>query len=213
MKKNSTKDIVTQIKNPDLVEQRRNQIVDASIKLFFKNGFHKTTTRQIAKASGFSIGSLYEYISSKEDILFLVCDSIHGEVEQSVNEILAVKKGTRESLAEMISEYFMICDKMSTHVLLMYQESKSLPIKYRSKIIDTEARIKDVFVKALTQTVKKKRLSKGDKKKLELIGHNIAVLGHMWSFRRWSLAKNYSIKEYIKLQTDFLLGEADLLFS
>lgn len=213
MKSKSTKDIVTQIKNPDLVEQRRNQIVDAAIKLFFKNGFHKTTTRQIAKESGFSIGSLYEYISSKEDILFLVCDSIHGKVEQSVNEIFAIKGGTRESLAEMISEYFMICDKMNTHVLLMYQESKSLPAEYRAKIIETETRIKDVFVKALTQTVKKKRLSKGDRKKIELIGHNIAVFGHMWSFRRWSLSKNYSIKEYIKLQTDFLLGEADLLLS
>ncbi len=212
MKKNSTKDIVTQIKNPDLVEQRRNQIVDASLKLFFKNGFHKTTTRQIAKESGFSIGSLYEYISSKEDILFLVCDSIHGEVEQSVNDIFAVKGGTRESLAEMISEYIMICDKMNTHVLLMYQESKSLPAKFRSKIIDTETRIKNVFVKALTQTVKKKRLSKGDKKRIEVIGHNIAVFGHMWCFRRWSLYKNYTLEEYIKIQTDLLLGETDLLF-
>ena len=84
-----TKDIPTQIKDPELVERRRRQIVDAAVQLFIKNGFHKTTTRQIAGAAGFSIGSLYEYIASKEDILYLVCDAIHAEVERGVSEAMA----------------------------------------------------------------------------------------------------------------------------
>ena len=84
-----TKDVPTQIKDLDLVKQRRKQIIDASVKLFVENGFHKTTTRQIAKASGFSIGSLYEYVASKEDVLYLVCDAIHAEVEKSVADILS----------------------------------------------------------------------------------------------------------------------------
>lgn len=67
-----TKDIPTQIKNPDLVNRRRRQIADAAVQLFIDNGFHKTTTRQIARKAGVSIGSLYEYIASKEDVLYLV---------------------------------------------------------------------------------------------------------------------------------------------
>ncbi len=54
-----TQDIPTQIKDPALVKRRRLQIVEAAVKLFIEKGFHKTTTRQIARASGFSIGSLY----------------------------------------------------------------------------------------------------------------------------------------------------------
>ncbi|MCP4682016.1 MAG: TetR/AcrR family transcriptional regulator, partial [Desulfobacterales bacterium] len=73
-----TKEIPTQIKDQDLVKERRRQIVDASVILFVENGYHKTTTRQIARATGFSIGSLYEYVSSKEDVLYLVCDAIHA---------------------------------------------------------------------------------------------------------------------------------------
>ena len=64
-----TRDVPTQVKNPDLVEKRRRQIVEAAAKLFIDQGFHKTTTRQIARAAGFSIGSLYEYVTSKEDVL------------------------------------------------------------------------------------------------------------------------------------------------
>ena len=93
----ATKGIPTQIKNPDLVEQRHRQIIDAAVQLFINQGFHKTTTRQIARAAGFSIGSLYEYIASKEDILYLVCDAIHAEVERGVSEAMIRASGGRNS--------------------------------------------------------------------------------------------------------------------
>jgi len=28
----------------------------------------------------------------------------------------------------------------------------------------------------------------------------------MWTFRRWFLARHYNIEDYIKFQTDFILG-------
>jgi hypothetical protein len=40
---------------------------------------------------------------------------------------------------------------------------------------------------------------------IELAAHNIVVLGHMWTFRRWYLARHYSLEEYINLQTEFIL--------
>ena len=88
-----TKDIPTQVKDPDLVTRRRRQIAAAAVKLFIEKGFHKTTTRQIARTSGFSIGSLYEYFASKEDILYMVCESIHAEVELGVTEAMSRTTG------------------------------------------------------------------------------------------------------------------------
>ena len=117
------KEIPTQIKNPELVKRRRRQIVDAAVQLFIEKGFHKTTTRQIAKAAGFSIGSLYEYVASKEDVLYLVCDAIHAEVERGVSQALERTTRGREALAEVIREYFLVCHRMSDHILLIYQET------------------------------------------------------------------------------------------
>jgi hypothetical protein len=45
-----------------------------------------------------------------------------------------------------------------------------------------------------------------DDNAVEMAAHNITVLGHMWTFRRWFFARKYSINEYIRLQTDFILG-------
>jgi TetR/AcrR family transcriptional regulator, cholesterol catabolism regulator len=201
-----TKDISTQIKNPDLIERRHRQIVDAAVQLFIRQGFHKTTTRQIAGAAGISIGLLYEYFSSKVDILYLVCDAIHGEVERGVSEAMNRAVGGRNSLAEVIREYFWVCNRMSNHILLIYQETQSLPSQWRKKVLENEVRITGIFVKVLAQLVASGDLPHLNDQSIELMAHNISVLGHMWTFRRWFLARHYGIEDYIDLQTEFILG-------
>ncbi|MGD9106670.1 MAG: helix-turn-helix domain-containing protein [Desulfobacterales bacterium] len=200
------KGIPTQIKNPDLVAQRHLQIVDAAVQLFIEQGFHKTTTRQIARAAGFSIGSLYEYIASKEDILYLVCDAIHAEVERGVSQAMNRATGGHNPLAEVIREYFLVCNRMSDHILLIYQETQSLPPRWRKKVLENEVRITGIFMEVLAHLISSGDLPHISERSMELVAHNISVLGHMWTFRRWFLARHYSIEDYIELQTEFILG-------
>lgn len=203
-----TKDIPTYIKDPKLVHERRRQIVDASVQLFIAKGFHRTTTREIARATGVSIGLLYEYVRSKEDVLYLVCDAIHAEVEQGVAEALLKASGGRDVLAAMIREYFFVCHRMSDHILLIYQETKTLPLHWQKKVLENEIRLTDIFVSALKGLVSSGELSRMNKDSIELIAHNIVVLGHMWTFRRWYLSSRYTIEDYIQIQTDFILGKS-----
>lgn len=201
-----TKDIPTQIKNPDLVKRRRRQIVDAAVQLFIENGFHKTTTRQIAKAAGFSIGSLYEYVASKEDVLYLVCEAINAEIERGIAEAMKRANRGKETIREMIREYFMVCHRMCDHILLIYQETQSLPPNWRKKVLENEINATGKFVNVLAQLVETGEFPNLDERAIELIAHNISVLGHMWTFRRWFLARHYSIEDYIQFQTEFILG-------
>jgi AcrR family transcriptional regulator len=198
--------IPTQVKNKALVAQRRRQIVDASVNLFIEKGFHKTTTRQIAKASGLSIGSLYEYIATKEDVLYLVCDAIHAEIERGVADALKRAKNGRNPLAEVIREYFMVCHRMNDHILLIYQETQSLPRKYQRAVLENEIRITGIFTGVLARLMESGDLPRISPRQLDLVAHNISVLGHMWTFRRWFLANHYSIDEYIDFQTRSILG-------
>ena len=198
--------IPTQVKNQALVAQRRRQIVDASVNLFIENGFHKTTTRQIAKASGISIGSLYEYIANKEDVLYLVCDAIHAEIESGVAEALKRATNGKNPLAEVIREYFMVCHRMNDHILLIYQETQSLPGKWQRVVLENEIRITGIFTGVLAKLMASGGLPRISPRQLDLVAHNISVLGHMWTFRRWFLANHYSIDEYIDFQTRSILG-------
>lgn len=60
---------VNAIRNPDLVEKRRTQILDAALGLFLKKGYASTTIRDICAASGINQASLYDYIANRQDIL------------------------------------------------------------------------------------------------------------------------------------------------
>jgi AcrR family transcriptional regulator len=204
-KASRTNDIPTQIKNPELVDRRRRQIAESAVKLFIKNGFHKTTTRQIAQATGFSIGSLYEYVASKEDVLYLVCDSIHAEVERLVTDTMAKAGGGRNALAQVIREYFHVCDRMSDFILLIYQETRSLPAQWQKRVLENELRITGLFVEVLADIASSGGLPHLDDRQIELAAHNISVLGHMWTFRRWFFSRHYTIEEYIELQTELVL--------
>jgi AcrR family transcriptional regulator len=197
--------IPTQVKDPNLVERRRRQIADAAARLFVEKGFHKTTTRQIARAADISIGSLYEYFTTKEDILYIVCDFIHTEMERGVATAMADASGGRDALAKVIREYFMVCHRMSDFILMIYQETQSLPRQWQQRVLENELRITGLLVGVLARLSQSGELPHLDERSIELTAHNIVVMGHMWTFRRWFLGKHYSIDDYIALQTATIL--------
>lgn len=205
MSKTDTREVATQIKNKALVQKRRRQIVDAAVPLFIERGYHKTTTRALAQATGLSIGSMYEYISTKDDVLYLVCIAIHAEVEQAVRAALALPLEGKAALAEVIREYFLVCSRMSDHILLMYQVTHFLPAKWQRKVLEAELRITDVFIQAMSELRSRGTFAEVDEDTVNLMGHNISVLGHTWAFRRWYFAKNFTIDQYIQQQTDFIM--------
>ena len=51
-------------------EQRKNDIIDAAEKIFFKNGLNNSTMDEVAKEAELSKGTLYLYFKSKEEIYY-----------------------------------------------------------------------------------------------------------------------------------------------
>jgi AcrR family transcriptional regulator len=52
-----------------LVEKRRNQILDAAARLFARKGYKGATIREIAREAGVAEGTIYNYFDSKHDLL------------------------------------------------------------------------------------------------------------------------------------------------
>ncbi len=207
---NNPAHIPTQVKDPALVTRRRRQIVDAAVPLFIEKGFHKTTTRQIAAAAGLSIGSLYEYVESKTDVLYLVCEAINGEIETAVAEAAAAAGDGKHALCQAVREYFRGCHRMRDAILLIYRVTQTLPPDRRKIVLENEIRLTGIFMRLLSAAGKNGGGAvPRDAKPLEIAAHDIVVLGHMWSLRRWFLGRYYSIDEYADIQLRFLFGPSD----
>ena len=52
-----------------MAEARQGQILMGAAQVFSEKGFHKATTKQIAKAAGVSEGTIYNYFDNKRDLL------------------------------------------------------------------------------------------------------------------------------------------------
>ena len=53
----------------DRQADRRRQILDAAVKVFARNGFHRARVGDIAEEAGVAYGLVYHYFSSKEALL------------------------------------------------------------------------------------------------------------------------------------------------
>ncbi|MDS9472301.1 TetR/AcrR family transcriptional regulator [Sporosarcina pasteurii] len=197
------REVESSVKDESLIEMRRQQMVQGAIKLFKEKGFHRTTTREIAKEAGFSIGTLYEYIRTKEDVLFLVCDSIYDEVQNRLST-LAMEEGTVAGLKSAIHQYYQLIDDMTDEYVVMYQESKSLPKDALQYVLKKELEMVALFEGILQACIKSGEL-RMTQEEATIAAHHIVVQGQMWAFRRWALNKHYTIEKYIEIQQNQLL--------
>lgn len=198
-------DVSASVKDERLVKKRRDQMIKGAVALFKQKGFHRTTTREIAREAGFSIGTLYEYIRTKEDVLYLVCDSIYDHVRERLQMDIDPSQGTLANLKLGIADYFRIVDEMQDEVLVMYQEAKSLSKDALPYVLRKEVEMASMFEELLEKCVENGVLDLTEKQ-VKMIAHNIIVQGQMWAFRRWELQKVYKLEEYIEIQTEFLFA-------
>ncbi|MES5952656.1 TetR family transcriptional regulator [Bacillus anthracis] len=198
------------VKDEKLVALRREQMIKGAVQLFKQKGFPRTTTREIAKAAGFSIGTLYEYIRTKDDVLYLVCDSIYEHVKERLEKVVCTEKGSIESLKVAITNYFKVMDELQEEVLIMYQEVRFLPKESLPYVLEKEFQMVGMFEDILEQCTENGTFTL-NKKEIQLLAHNIFIQGQMWGFRRWALQKLYTLEEYTEMQIRYVLQGAHML--
>ncbi|MDP3464779.1 MAG: TetR/AcrR family transcriptional regulator [Sulfuricurvum sp.] len=89
-------------------EDRKASIMQTALKLFSTEGFYTTTMPVISKKLGMSVGNLYNYFSSKDELakeLMLYISSMLGE---KLREINMSDKSVREKMDMIVKMYFTI---------------------------------------------------------------------------------------------------------
>jgi TetR/AcrR family transcriptional regulator, cholesterol catabolism regulator len=61
-------------RTPRVVEDRREQIIDAAMRVFAQKGFTKSTNKDVAREAGITPGLIYYYFESKEALLKAVLE-------------------------------------------------------------------------------------------------------------------------------------------
>jgi len=197
--------IRTYSNDKDLVDSKRKEIINESTKVFVKKGYHQTNMRELSSAIGMSVGSIYHYVGSKQDILYLIINEAVIRPDDWISNILANLETSTSTmvLKEFIRSYYTSVDQAQNTALFTYQETKNLDRKSQKTIMDAAAEDVEACAKIL-----RKGVEKGEFKIANtlLMAHNVIVLGHMWSVRRWYLSRICSLEDYIEEQTALIIN-------
>jgi AcrR family transcriptional regulator len=68
---------------------RRQQILEAASTCFLRNGFHNTSMQDVIGEAGLSVGAVYRYFGSKNEIIAAIADQYSGQVSAALAELAA----------------------------------------------------------------------------------------------------------------------------
>jgi AcrR family transcriptional regulator len=133
-------------------EETRRHVIETSLRLFREKGFEATTIRDIASASGLSLGAAYYYFKSKEAIVAAYYDFVQEEHQTRAREAFASAKDLRERLrAAMHSKIdIMQSDRALLRALFRYGGDPAHPLSWFGPATREQRRLSTaVFAEAL----------------------------------------------------------------
>lgn len=96
---------ITADSTSERVLERQRAILQAASKSFRDRGFHATGMRDIASALGMTVGSLYYYFPSKEDLLAFCQRDTLELLEAVLAEVRASRLGVADRLAHLVERH------------------------------------------------------------------------------------------------------------
>lgn len=118
------------------VEKRREQIAAAACDVIARKGFSSTTIREIADASGLHVPTLYQYVSSKDEVLELVYSWAMKRLRTDVDAATAGCATAREKLVATVTAMIGNGDRYRRQVGVLNRELKALPQKSRLRVLE-----------------------------------------------------------------------------
>jgi TetR/AcrR family transcriptional regulator, cholesterol catabolism regulator len=191
---------VSKVANEELVSTRHRQLIAAATNLFLQKGFHKTTTREVADAVGWNMGTLYLYISCKEDILYLIARAIMNSL--AVDDHRVEPRPTAQATFIAGTEhYFRTVAELHQELRLLYRESASLRPEHREEVRQAELHVWTYFTDIIQSGI-----DHGEFRPLDprLFAYNVIMIAHMWALKQSTLAQEYDFEPYLKAQMRML---------
>jgi AcrR family transcriptional regulator len=84
----------------------RQRIVRAALQVFAERGFHGATMQDIVRQSGLSVGAIYTYFRSKDELILAGCDLITDQEMAALYERLQGSSSFRDKIATAVGFFF-----------------------------------------------------------------------------------------------------------
>jgi AcrR family transcriptional regulator len=193
--------IPSTIRDPKILAQRRAELVEVATNLFLERGYHKTSIREIARACPFNLAAVYMYVSSKEDILYLVAQHLVNEIVKALQPGALTDRDPVDALKFAFETYCQVVHRFSRHIRLLYREIESLQKQARDPIVTSVQSLVAIFEGLVERAIKSGEMRKVDP---QLAALDLLVAAHMWALHGRLLRSRFDLDSFTREQSRVL---------
>jgi AcrR family transcriptional regulator len=183
------------VADPKLVAKRLPQIINAAIQQFGKSGFHSTTIQDIAKTAGISIGMIYQYVSDKEELLYLSVNAVVEDCVSAAENARAHAKNPLERYVAVVEALTRVIDERRAEAVLGYRESHSMSREHMGHVMKREREIGQILTDCIDECI---RAGIFRKINADMLMYQSIILAHNWALNAWRFRRRMTVDEYLK---------------
>jgi AcrR family transcriptional regulator len=162
------------------MSNREQEIIAAAAQVFLEKGYHAATTRDIAAAVGIQQASLYYYITSKEELLYLVVREPIMQLYAQIDTIVKADWPSRQKLECGLQAHLAAFDANYPHMFVFVQELHNIVPALHDTLQDLPQRYQRLWEEILRQGIVKGEL----RADLDVTTTALMILGMCnWMFR------------------------------
>jgi AcrR family transcriptional regulator len=118
----------------ETIPARDAELLETAAAMFEERGYAHTAISDIAAALGIAKGSVYHYISSKDDLLYKICKAVHVDGDEVVRLVESLDASPLDRLAVYIREMTASNARNVTKIAVYYGELSHLAGERRADL-------------------------------------------------------------------------------
>ena len=171
-----------QIKNVNVAIVNLEKIFRATFRLANSKGFQAMSLRDLSRETGISMGGLYAYIGSKDDLASVIEGVMRRYMEAVVGSLAAAELEPVHRLKAIIFGELYMIELMNPWYYFCYMELKGLPKEQQRQAMDLERRFDGILIDAFRAGVEQGQFSCSQP---ELLAPQITASMQQWYLKYW----------------------------
>ena len=184
---------------------KRREILSAAIELFARNGFDHTTLDDIAEASEYGKGTLYNYFQNKEEIYSAIIRQIFDDYCEIHERILNGTDTLKEYFEQTTKELIHYCvENRSSFIMLVRYRVRTMgdsKTKEACELTEFQDKVNQLLTKRIKSAIKNNEIRKVDTGSLLLLYKSMII-----PYLHLNFISNDNFEIDIEKETKFILS-------
>lgn len=169
-------------------------IFDTTLKLSNEKGFQTMSLRDLSRASGLSMGALYSYFTSKDELLEMIQNQGQRLTRRILSQQVESVAGVAQKLRIAIRAHLYLTEVMQPWFYFSFMETKNLDKAQQKKSIEGELATEQMFIEILEEGLAQAVFSLDNP---VLTATVIKAMLQDWYVKRWKYSRRrISVDEY-----------------